>query len=82
VIEGIRYKHLISNYPRFLPWSEVEEIAVYEEEGAPYYLLSIIRKHMESRIDLLRTSNLIMVEAAFETLILQIHAGRTILEVP
>lgn len=79
---GIRHHHTVSGYPRFIPWQEITCIGVYEEEGAPFYLVGVQRASYDGTIDLLRTQDLGEAETLFGQIMRQIADGVAIIEVP
>lgn len=79
---GIVHNHSESKYPRFIPWREITCIGVYEEEGAPFYLVGVQRASYDGTIDLFRTQDLKEAEKIFVHIVYQIEAGATIIGVP
>jgi len=81
VIEGIRYQNLQDQYPRFLLWSDLSRIGVFEMVVEPVYAVVAVMKNGDEH-GMAKKRTLTEAEAVYDSIMEQIAAGATIIEVP
>lgn len=78
MIAGIRYPDVYTAYPRFVPWSEIKEIGIYETESN--YAIGVTLK-TGGDVDLVVLRDLARIERAFDEIVDEAEQHGTVIEI-